>query len=189
MLSINFWAKSWLMAAHSCIINAWRIVRICGFLFVHPPLEDWQQVLNGIKIWRVSWPWTQNVNVLFLEPLSYHICLMARSSIMLEKALDLFNSPWYAFNQLLAKSWLMAAHSCIINAWSKSEFVGFCLSTHPLRIDNKFSMGLRSGSFLAMDTKMSMFCSSSHLVITLPYGKVLHHVGKGVVSSPTFLGL
>ena len=40
-----------------------EFVRISGFLFVHPPLEDWPQVLNGIKIWGVSRPWTQNFNV------------------------------------------------------------------------------------------------------------------------------
>lgn len=34
-------------------------------LFVHPPLEDWLHILNGIKIGWVSWPWTQNVHVLF----------------------------------------------------------------------------------------------------------------------------
>uniref|UniRef100_A0A8C7MKZ3 Kinesin family member 13B n=1 Tax=Oncorhynchus kisutch TaxID=8019 RepID=A0A8C7MKZ3_ONCKI len=39
------------------------------------------------------------------------------------------------------------SYSCIINAWSLSELVGFCLSTHHLRIDHKFSMGLRSGEF------------------------------------------
>ena len=65
-----------------------------------------------------------------------------------------------------ATSWLMAAHSCIINAWSLSEFVGFCLSTCLLRIDHKFSMGLRSGEFPGHGPKISMFCSPSHLVIT-----------------------
>ena len=40
-----------------------------------------------------------------------------------------------------ATSWLMAAHSCIINAWTLSKFVGFCLPPRVLRIDHKFSMG------------------------------------------------
>jgi hypothetical protein len=44
-------------------------------------------VLNGIKVWGVSWPWTHNIDVLFPEPLSYNFYLMARCSIMLEKAL------------------------------------------------------------------------------------------------------
>src|SRR4029434_4326612 len=60
----------------------------------------------------------------------------------------------------------MAAHSCIINAWSWLEFVGFCLSTRLLRIDHKFSMGLRSGVFPGHGPKISMFCSPSHLAIT-----------------------
>ena len=75
ILSINFWATSWLMAAHSCIINAWSLSEFVWFLFVHLPLEDWPQILNGIKVWGVSWPWTQNFNVLFPEPLSYHFSL------------------------------------------------------------------------------------------------------------------
>ena len=65
-----------------------------------------------------------------------------------------------------ATSWLMAAHSCIINAWSLSEFVGYCLSTLLLRIDHNSSMGLRSGEFPGHGSKISMFCSLSHLVIT-----------------------
>uniref|UniRef100_A0A8C7HGZ0 GTPase activating Rap/RanGAP domain like 3 n=1 Tax=Oncorhynchus kisutch TaxID=8019 RepID=A0A8C7HGZ0_ONCKI len=58
-----------------------EFIRICGFSFV----------------WGVSWPWTQNINVLFPEPLSYPFCLMARCSIMLEKALfvtKLFLDGW-----------------------------------------------------------------------------------------------
>lgn len=39
-----------------------EFVRICRFLFVHPPPEDWPQILNWIKIWGVSWPWTQNLS-------------------------------------------------------------------------------------------------------------------------------
>ena len=67
-----------------------------------------------------------------------------------------------------ATSWLMAAHSCIINAWSLSEFVCFCLSTRLLRIDHTFSMGLRwSGEFPGHGPKISMFCYPSHLVNTL----------------------
>jgi hypothetical protein len=75
----------------------------------------------------------------------------------------------------------MAAHSCIINAWSLSEFVGFCLFTCLLRIDHKFSMGLRPGEFPGNGPKISIFCFPNLLVITLPYGKVLHHAGKGIV--------
>ena len=56
-----------------------------------------------------------------------------------------------------ATSWLMAAHSCLINAWSLSEFVGFCLSIRLLRIDHKLSMWLRSGEFPAMDPKYRWF--------------------------------
>ena len=64
------------------------------------------------------------------------------------------------------KSWLIAVHSCTINACILSEFVGFCLSTRLLMIDHKFSMGLRSGEFPGHGPKISMFCSLSHLVIT-----------------------
>ena len=65
-----------------------------------------------------------------------------------------------------ANSWLIATHSFIITSWSLSELVGFCLSTRLLRIDHKFSMGLRSGEFPGHGPKMSTFWSPSHLVIT-----------------------
>lgn len=67
-----------------------EIFRICGVLFVHPLLEDLQQVLNGIKVWGVAWSWTQNFDVLFHKPLSYHFCLIARCSIMLFITMALF---------------------------------------------------------------------------------------------------
>ena len=89
---------------------------VCGFLFVHPPLEDWPQVLNGIKVWGVSWPWTQNIQVVFPEPLSYHFCLMARCSIVLEKALfvtKLFLDGW---EKLLSEDVLVPffIHGCVL---------------------------------------------------------------------------
>ena len=56
-----------------------------------------------------------------------------------------------------ATSCLMAAYSCIINAWSFSEFVGFCLSTRFLRIDHKFSMGLRSGESPLFEASSLLF--------------------------------
>ena len=96
--------------------NFLEFVRISGFLFVHPPLEDWPQVLNGIKIWGVSWTWTQNIDVLFPEPLSYHFCLMARCSIMLKKALfvtKLFLDGW---EKLLLEDVLVPffIHGCVL---------------------------------------------------------------------------
>ena len=68
------------------------------WVFVCPP-TSWglPTVLNGIKVWGVSWPWTQNINGWVPEPLSYHFCLMERCSIMLEKALfvtKLFQDGW-----------------------------------------------------------------------------------------------
>ena len=45
---------------------AWSLSEFWGFCL---PLEDWPQVPNGIKVWGVSWPWTQNIDVLFPEPL------------------------------------------------------------------------------------------------------------------------
>ena len=62
---------------------------------------------------------------------------------------------------------LMAAHSSIVNACSVSEFMGVWLTTRLLRIDNNFSVGLRSGEFPGHGPKILMFCSPSHLVITL----------------------
>ena len=93
-----------------------EFVRICAFLFVHPPLEDWPQGLNGIKVWGVSWPWTQNINVLFPEPLGCHFCLLARCSIMLEKALfitKLFLDGW---EKLLSEDLLVPflSHGCVL---------------------------------------------------------------------------
>ena len=61
----------------------------------------------------------------------------------------------------------MAAHSCIINAWSLSEFVGFCLSTRPLRI------------------QIEIKCI---YIALLRYGKMLHHAGKGIVHQQTVPG-
>ena len=66
MLSINLWATSWLMAAHSCTINAWSLSEVVGFCLSTHLLRI---VLNGIKVWGVSWPWTQNIDVLFPKPL------------------------------------------------------------------------------------------------------------------------
>ena len=83
-----------------------------------------------------------------------------------------------------ATSWLIAIHSCIINAWSLSEFVGFCLSTRLLRIDHKFSMGLRSGEFPGHGPKILMFCSPSHLVITFALWQVAPSCWKRHCSSP-----
>ena len=59
---------------------------------------------------------TQNINVLFPEPLSYHFCLMARCSIMLEKALfitKLFLDGW---EKLLWEDVLVPffIHGCVL---------------------------------------------------------------------------
>ena len=72
----------------------------------------------------------------------------------------------------------------IINAWSLSEFVGFCLSTRLLRIDHKFSMGLRSGEFPGHGPKISMFCSPSHLVIPFALWQGAPSCSKRHCSSP-----
>src|SRR4029434_3759164 len=78
----------------------------------------------------------------------------------------------------------MPAHSWIINAWSLSEFVGFCLSTRLLRIDHKFSMGLRYVEFPRHGPKISMFCSPSHLVITFALWQGAPSCWKRHCSSP-----
>lgn len=36
---------------------------------------------------KYSWQWTQNLDILFPERLSYHVCFMVYCSIMLKKAL------------------------------------------------------------------------------------------------------
>ena len=76
------------------------------------------------------------------------------------------------------------AHSCIINAWSSSEFVGFCLSTRLLRIDHRFSRGLRSGEFPGHGPKTMMFCSPCHLVITFALWQGAPSCWKRHSSSP-----
>ncbi len=76
MLSINFWAKSWLMAAHSCIINAWKKSEFWVFV-VHPPLEIDNKFSMGLRSGEFPGHGPK-CHVLFLEPLSYHICLMAK---------------------------------------------------------------------------------------------------------------
>ena len=84
---INFWANSWVMAAHSN--RCFEFVRFLGVLFVDPFLEDWPQIFGGIKDWGVSWPWTTSLwafddfDDLFPKLFSYHLCLMARCSTIL----------------------------------------------------------------------------------------------------------
>ena len=65
-----------------------------------------------------------------------------------------------------------------------SEFVGFCLSTCLLRIDHKFSMGLRSVDFPGHGPKILMFCSSSHLVTTFALWQGAPSCWKRHCSSP-----
>lgn len=48
-------------------------------------------ILNGITVWGISWPWTQNIYVLFPKPLGYYFCLMERCSIIQTK---LFLDGW-----------------------------------------------------------------------------------------------
>lgn len=47
-------------------------------------------------------------------------------------------------------------------------------------IDHKFLMELGFGESSGNGPKISIFCSSSDLVINFPYGKVLCHSGKGI---------
>ncbi|PIO12234.1 hypothetical protein AB205_0114930 [Aquarana catesbeiana] len=91
--------------------------------FVHPPLEDLPQVLNRIKVWGVSWPWTQNVDVFFPKPLSYHFFLMARCSIMLEKALFLTKLSLDGWEKLLSKDVFVPffIHGCVLRQNFKSK--------------------------------------------------------------------
>ena len=77
-----------------------------------------------------------------------------------------------------AKSWLMAIHSCLISAWSLSQFLGFCLSTRFLRIDNKSSIGLRSVGNLATDPKYKCNDLRATSLSLLHCDMVLHHTGK-----------
>lgn len=64
-LDISFLAKSWLMA-----------ITVCWLLLVHLLLKDWPLILSWIKIWGVSWPWIQNVNLMISRPFSYHFYLV-----------------------------------------------------------------------------------------------------------------
>ena len=66
----------------------------------------------------------------------------------------------------LETSRFMATHSCIISGGSLSEFVGFCLSTHLLKVDHKFSEGLGSEEFAGHGLKILMVRPHNHLVVT-----------------------
>ena len=74
-------------------INWWQ-PRICGFLFVHPPLQDWPQVLNGIKVSGVSWPWTQNIDVLFPEHLVITFALWQGAPLCWKRHCSSPNCSW-----------------------------------------------------------------------------------------------
>lgn len=45
------------------------------FFFNTTALEDWQQVVNEIKVWGVSWPWTLNISM-FYSP-SHSVIILA----------------------------------------------------------------------------------------------------------------
>ena len=96
MMSINFWATSWLLAAHSYIINAWSLSEFVCFCLSTRLLRIEHKFSMGLR--SEEFPGHgPKINVLFPEPLSYHFCLMARCSIMLEKALfvtKLFLDGW-----------------------------------------------------------------------------------------------
>lgn len=68
---------------HQCL----ELKTVSGFLFVHFLYEDWAHVLNGTEIGGVSWPWNQNSNVLFTEPLGYYFFLATWCKINGKKAL------------------------------------------------------------------------------------------------------
>ena len=84
----------------------------------------------------------------------------------------------------LACCQLTSGPFCIINAWSLSEFWGFCLSTCLLKIDHKFSIGLRSGEFPGHGPKILMFYSPSHLVNTFALWQGAPSSWKRHCSSP-----
>ena len=97
MLSINFWATSWLMAAHSCISNAWSLSGFVGFSLSACLLRIGHKFSMGLRSGEFSDHGPQKIDALFPEPLSYHFSFMARCSIMLEKALfvtKLFLDGW-----------------------------------------------------------------------------------------------
>lgn len=70
MLDISYWAKSWLIAIHSCHSSSWSTVY--HNLWASACFEEWPQVLYGIEIQGVAWPQIPNVNVMFFRPLLYH---------------------------------------------------------------------------------------------------------------------
>lgn len=70
-----------------------EFARICGFLIVQSLRIDHKFSME-IKIWGVSWPRAQNLNVLFPESFAYDFCFMARHSIMLEKAFFITKLPF-----------------------------------------------------------------------------------------------
>lgn len=80
---------------------------------------------------------------------------------------DLCNWPWHAVIQILGH--ILTDNVCQI----------FFLPNRLLRIDHKFSLGLRSGEFPGHKAKM--FCSQRHLFINLAYGQVPHHVEKPMI--------
>ena len=89
--------------------------------------------------------WNVNLVSRLLLTITLSLC---RDSIfaLLTLRFYLCNSP------LWPTSWMIAAHSCIINAWSLAEFVGFCLFNHLLRTDHNLATDRKFHCFVAWDT-------------------------------------
>lgn len=104
-----------------------EFVRISGFLFVHPPLEDWLQIINGIKIPghgpKISTFWSPSHLVI--------ICLMARRSIVLEN-----NSN----NSSPNCCWIVGRSCCWRLFWYHSLFMAVFMGkivSEPTPLDEK----------------------------------------------------
>lgn len=103
-----------------------------GFLFFHPPLEDWPKVLNGIKVRGVSWALTPNSDIFFTDLLNYHFRLMASPSFWRGHCLSSNNS------------WMVERTCTWRTSWSHSLFMAVFLvktvseSTRPFLRSNYY---------------------------------------------------
>lgn len=108
--------------------------------------------------------------------------------LLLTITLSLCKESIFAVLTLHFQDFYNSPRPAAVNAWSLSEFVGFCLSSCLLRIKCTFSMGLWSGEFPGYGPKMSIFCSPSHFVIAFALWQSAPWCWKRHCWSQTVLG-
>ena len=117
MLSINFWATSWQMAAHYCVIDAWN-------------LSDFVGICLSTRFLKIDHKFSVRLRTGEFprhgpKPFSYHFCFIARCSFMLEKALcSSPNCSWMVGRSCSRRMlWHYFIHACVLR--QNSEWAHF----------------------------------------------------------------